>query len=183
MSFGRRRVAYPVLFISRFPTNNPLAEPDKSQHAPDVILIDVKGTPRPQPRPRFVRGRVISTADANAKRWIAAVEAASRVALAEHGKQDGPLSVLMSFHFPTKDASRHGLPHTHRPDADNLAKLALDSLMRAGLIADDAAVSCLVARKTWAASPLAGVSITVSPDRRVRLPSPETPPDWLREGA
>lgn len=161
----------------------PLPNPTTTTTLPGVILIEVKGTPRPQPRPRFVRGRVISTADANAKRWIAAVEAASRVSLAEHGKQAGPLAVLMSFHFPTADASRHGLPHTSRPDADNLAKLALDSLMRAGLIADDAAVSCLTARKSWSHASQAGVAITVAPDRRARLPCPENPPAWLQAGA
>ncbi len=161
-------------------TNNPLAPPDNNRHAPAVILIDVKGTPRPQPRPRFVRGRTVSTADANAKRWIASVEAATRAALAEHGQQTGPLSVLLSFHFPTPKKDRHGLPHTHVPDADNLAKLVLDSLMRAGLFKDDSAISCLVARKTWAASPSAGVSITIGPDRRVSLPQP-TGPAWLAD--
>jgi Holliday junction resolvase RusA-like endonuclease len=80
--------------------------------------------------------------------------------------------------MPTNDKKRWGLPHTLRPDSDNLAKLVLDSLMRAGLFKDDSAVSCLVARKTWSPSPLAGVAITIGPDRRVSLPQP-TGPAWL----
>ena len=141
-------------------------------------MLTVKGTPRPQPRPRFVRGRVISIADPNAKRWAANVEAVARQAVREHGKQSGPLSVCMGFDMPTKDTKRWGLPHTLRPDSDNLAKLVLDCLMRAGLFDDDAAVSCLVARKTWEGVSLAGVSLTVAPDRRVPVVGGRAP-GWL----
>lgn len=143
-----------------------------------MILLTVKGTPRPQPRPRFVRGRVVSTADANARRWKASVEAAARQAVKDHGQLSGPLSVSLGFEMPTQDKKRHGLPHTMRPDSDNLAKLVLDALMSAGLIGDDSAVSLLTVRKTWAASPLAGVSLAVEPDRRVSLPA-ASPPAWL----
>lgn len=107
------------------------------------------------------------------------MEAVARKVAAERGKATGPLSVLIDFTFPTKVASRHGQPHTSRPDADNLAKLILDCLMRAGLIGDDAAVSCVVARKTWGKASHAGASIVVGPDRRVVLPPDPTRPDWL----
>lgn len=141
-------------------------------------MLTVKGTPRPQPRPRFVRGRVVSTADPNARRWKANVEAVARAAAREHGQQSGPLAVSLGFEMPTADKKRWGLPHTMRPDSDNLAKLVLDALMSAGLIGDDSAVSLLTVRKTWAASPLAGVSLTVAPDQRVPLPA-ASPPAWL----
>lgn len=155
-----------------------MPNPTAADTLPAVILIDVKGTPRPQPRPRFVRGRVVSTADPNAKRWKAGVEAVARVALGEHGQQSGPLSVSLNFEMPTADKKRWGLPHTLRPDSDNLAKLVLDALMSAGLIGDDSAVSCLLVRKTWAASPLAGVSLAIAADARVPLEKPQ-PPAWL----
>ncbi|CAB4183215.1 Rus Holliday junction resolvase [uncultured Caudovirales phage] len=113
------------------------------------IILDVQGTPRPQPRPRFVRGRVVSTADANARRWIATVEAGAKALVELRGKQSGPLAVAIGFRFPTRDKARHGKPHTFRPDVDNLAKLILDCLMRAGLIDDDACVSSLAVQKTW----------------------------------
>jgi Holliday junction resolvase RusA-like endonuclease len=80
--------------------------------------------------------------------------------------------------MPTADKKRWGLPHTLRPDSDNLAKLVLDAMMAAGLIGDDSAVSLLTVRKTWAAPPLAGVSLTVAPDQRAPLPT-ASPPPWL----
>ena len=159
-------------------TNNPLDRPVSRRHVADVILLTVKGTPRPQPRPRFVRGRVVSTADPNARRWKASVEAVARQAAKEHGQQSGPLSVSLGFEMPTADKKRHGLPHTMRPDSDNLAKLVLDAMMSAGLIGDDSAVSCLIVRKTWSPSPLAGVSLAVAADARVPLPASSTPA-WL----
>ena len=143
-----------------------------------MILLTVKGTPRPQPRPRFVQGRVVSTADPNARRWKAGVEAVARQAAKEHGQQSGPLSVSLTFEMPTADKKRHGRPHTLRPDSDNLAKLVLDAMMSAGLIGDDSAVSCLIVRKTWSPSPLAGVSLAISADARVPL-AEDKPPAWL----
>lgn len=100
-----------------------------------------------------MRGRVISTADANAKRWIATVEAACRTAAAVAGKVQGPVAVVLHFRFPTKDKARIDQPHTSRPDADNLAKLVLDSAMRAGLIGDDAGVARLLVIKSWSDQP------------------------------
>jgi Holliday junction resolvase RusA-like endonuclease len=140
------------------------------------IVLDVQGIPRPQPRPRFVRGRVISTADANAKRWIQTVETGARALVEMKGQQTGALVVCIGFRFPTKDKTRHGKPHTHRPDLDNLAKLILDCLMRAGLIADDACVSSLSVQKTWDAEARAVVWI----EQDVREDSePTPPPRWL----
>jgi Holliday junction resolvase RusA-like endonuclease len=65
-----------------------------------------------------------------------------------------------------------------RPDSDNLAKLVLDAMMSAGLIGDDSAVSCLIVRKTWTPSPLAGVSVALAVDQRVPLPAASAPA-WL----
>ena len=144
-----------------------------------MIVVNVTGTPRPQPRPRFVRGRVISTADANAKRWVIQVETASRRAKAATGKLDGAVAVVIDFTLPTKDEPRHGKPHTSRPDADNLAKLVLDCIMRAGLIGDDAAVSSLTVRKTWGDTSHAGASLTIAPDSRFPSPPDMGRPDWI----
>lgn len=140
------------------------------------IILDVQGVPRPQPRPRFVRGRVISTADANAKRWIATVEAGARQLLELRGKQSGPLAVAIGFRFPTKDKARHGKPHTFRPDVDNLAKLILDCLMRAGLIGDDATVSSLAVQKTW--DEMGRAVVWIEPDDR-KESEPTPSPRWL----
>lgn len=80
--------------------------------------------------------------------------------------------------MPTKDSKRHGLPHTHVPDADNLAKLALDALQRAGTLANDSAVSSLSVRKVWASGDQAGASFLLEPDGHVPLAQP--PPSWLK---
>ena len=146
----------------------------------DIVLLNVEGTPRPQPRPRFVKGRVISTADANAKRWKHLVQSAAQSAAQAHGQIQGEaVAVVMRFDLPTPKVERHGLPHTFRPDADNLAKLALDAVMLAGLLKDDAAVSTLVVTKTWAAQ--GGMIMTLHQDDRTQsnIP-PNRIPDWIQ---
>ena len=144
------------------------------------ILFAVAGIPRPQPRPRLCRGRVVSTADANARRWVALVEAAARQAVAARGQiPAGAVAVAMAFRFPTPKAARHGLPHTFRPDADNLAKLALDAMMRAGLLRDDAAVSALTIRKVW--HPDAGADFALALDIQPPAVQAEQPrPAWVK---
>jgi Holliday junction resolvase RusA-like endonuclease len=91
----------------------------------------------------------------------------------------GAVAVVMRFDMPTPKADRHGLPHTFRPDADNLAKLALDAVMDAGLLKDDAAVSTLVVTKTWAAK--GGLVMTLHADDRKVSPVPaDRFPDWIQ---
>ena len=146
----------------------------------DIVLLNIEGTPRPQPRPRFVGGRVVSTADANARRWKDLVKAAGKMAADAHGVIAAQaVAVVMRFDMPTPKADRHGLPHTFRPDADNLAKLALDAVMDAGLLKDDAAVSTLVVTKTWAGK--GGLVMTLHLDDRVPSPVPASRfPDWIQ---
>ena len=134
------------------------------------IMLEIDGIPRPQPRPRFVRGRVISCADAHAKRWIAAVEAKARGLRHQDGPLKGGLFVGLSFTFPAGAKRQEGEAHTSRPDADNLAKLVLDCLMRAGMIGDDAIVSQLLIRKSYGAKP--GVLIYLNEDKRSSRPAP-----------
>ena len=133
-------------------------------------MLQVQGIPRPQPRPRFARGRVISCADANAKRWISAVEAKARELRHQDAPLKGGLFVGLAFTFPASKGRQEGDPHTSRPDADNLAKLVLDCLMRAGLIGDDAIVSSLMIKKSYGADP--GVLIYLAEDRRSTRPAP-----------
>jgi Holliday junction resolvase RusA-like endonuclease len=145
----------------------------------DIVLLNIEGNPRPQPRPRLCRGRVVSTADANARRWKDLVTAAGKMAADAHGQIGAPaVAVVMRFDMPTPKADRHGLPHTFRPDADNLAKLALDAIMSAGLLKDDAAVSTLVVTKTWAAK--GALTMTLHQDDRTPSPVPaDRFPDWI----
>lgn len=146
----------------------------------DIVLLNVEGNPRPQPRPRFVRGRVVSTADANAKRWKDQILNTARLAVEAHGQIKVPaVAVVLRFDIATNKADRYGKPHTFRPDADNLAKLALDAVMDAGLLKDDAAVSTLVVTKTWAAK--GGLVMTLHDDDRTPSPVPASRfPDWIQ---
>lgn len=87
--------------------------------------------------------------------------------------------MCLAFDFATPQKPRHGLPHLHRPDADNLAKLALDQVVRAGLLKDDSSVSSLVVTKTWAAK--GGLCATITKDNRTNQPKPEVldHPRWV----
>jgi Holliday junction resolvase RusA-like endonuclease len=80
--------------------------------------------------------------------------------------------------MPTRHKDRHGKPHTSVPDTDNLAKLALDAMVRVGLISDDSKVSSLSVQKIWAREP--GADFVVSPDLPVPIQTPALPPpDWV----
>lgn len=144
--------------------------------ATDALIIHVAGAPRPLPRPRFVPGRrkPVSIADPRARAWARAIEAAARsVPRAEW--MTGPCRVSCWFYMPTAKAERWGRPHTARPDADNLAKMALDCLERAGALPlGDAKVASLEAEKRWARA--GGAVIEVRPWRAESGAEKETAP-------
>lgn len=142
------------------------------------MLIQVKGTPRPQPRPRFVKGRAVSCADLNARRWIAQVELEARRALQANQELKGALAVRLAFRMPTKDKTRTGQAHLATPDADNLAKLALDCFQRAGLLANDSAVWRLEITKAWSSPADSGLDAELSQETPGALQGPAWP-DWL----
>lgn len=140
----------------------------------EPVQIFIPGTPRPQPRPRFAKGRVIATADPLARRWMNAVEFYAKQTisnlggpkLVRHylGDKGEPIHAEMYFLFPTqpRNADRYGKPHLKVPDVDNLAKLILDCFVRRGLIlGDDSRVCSLAVRKNWCKIPDAGAMITL----------------------
>jgi Holliday junction resolvase RusA-like endonuclease len=146
----------------------------------EPVQIFIPGTPRPQPRPRFAKGRVIATADPLAQRWTHAVEFYAKQTinnlggpnLIRHylGDKGEAIRADMYFLFPTqpRNAERYGLPHLKVPDADNLAKLILDAFVRRGLIlGDDSRVSELYVRKNWCKVADAGCMVTLTLQRRV----------------
>lgn len=127
-----------------------------------MIALHVNGTPRPQPRPRFVGGRVVSTASRHAKFWRNSVMREARVALDRVGPARGDVELDATFYFETPRAERHGKPHTARPDADNLVKLVMDVLADAGILPKgDAVVARVISSKLWAAQP--GAVIVLKP--------------------
>jgi Holliday junction resolvase RusA-like endonuclease len=113
----------------------------------DVVCL---GTPRPKARPRFVKGRVVSTVGDHELLWRGTLEKEIRHAWSTSKKPfDCALIVDASFYFEAKKADRLGLPHTQRPDKDNLEKLCLDVLKKERVIKDDALVVGGETTKEW----------------------------------
>lgn len=144
-----------------------------------TLVLIARGFPRPQPRPRLCKDRILSVADPNAKVWIATVERAARhllegiggtAALRHWLTPTDAVSVRMLFRFPmtsgrkASQAGREpGSPHTRTPDADNLGKLVLDCLVRSGLLGgDDSRVASLSVTKVWDEEDKAGVTVLLS---------------------
>jgi Holliday junction resolvase RusA-like endonuclease len=145
------------------------------------IIMITQGHPRPQPRPRVIRGRAISTLDPLASSWKARIRASSSAIPRELGSlAPGPLSCSMAFLMPTKDAARFGKPHTQVPDLDNLAKLVLDAIQDTGLIANDSHVALLSVSKSWAPADKAGVIVELENLEAQPGPLGSAKPDWLK---
>lgn len=134
-----------------------------------ILTIHVRGTPRPQPRGRHVGGHVVSTADKKAKLWRTVIEWRAKEAMIRSGRYGmrgdfplaGAVDVSTTWYFATPRADRWGTPHTHKPDRDNLDKLALDCLKSVGMLKDDCIVSDGTLRKRWARE--GGCVIEVTP--------------------
>lgn len=154
------------------------------------LLITLVGTPRPLPRPRFIRGRAVSIASPKAKAYALALQRAAREAVSNYGpdavRQEFArhgLAVSILAEFPTRRTERWGQAHTVRSDGDNIAKAALDHLQKAGALGgDDSRVAELVVVKRWAARGKLSITITA-----IEHDTPEPPscmsvleaPGWL----
>lgn len=145
-----------------------------------TTVFTVNGTPRPQPRPRFVKGHVVSMADPGTRLWRAKVVAVC--AELPMLPQETPLAVEMLFRMPTAKANRINLAHTQTPDVDNLAKLILDAMQDANMLHNDSHVSRLTVLKRWATPGDAGVSVQICPDVP-KGDGPAKPPGWLLGGS
>lgn len=110
----------------------------------------VLGTPRPKARPRFFKGRVISTVGDHEKLWRDAIVREIRKVWTRTVKPfDCAMMVDASFYFEAKKADRLGQPHTFKPDKDNLEKMVLDLLKKESVIGDDALVAGGETTKEW----------------------------------
>ena len=122
-----------------------------------LLRFTAKGEPKPQGSARafVVKGRAVVTSDnKNLRPWRNTVSAACQDALAEAGITEpitGPVLVALIFTVP-KPKSR---PKTRRtwpdvkPDLDKLVRGALDAIVDAGAIKDDAQVVELVSAKDY----------------------------------
>lgn len=135
----------------------------------EPLTFTVHGTPRPQQRPRKVRGRFVSTTNPKLKLWRDAIERACRAALANRGDplplfgRGVAVSVSMRFTFaaPSSDPARFGTDHTQKPDKDNLEKAVLDVLELCRVFVNDSQVSRGPVSKVWGVRP--GLSVEIAP--------------------
>lgn len=117
------------------------------------VEFTVDGVPVPQGSKTIGRGGgKVWLRDANAtklKPWREKVAAAARDAGARF---DGPVTVTLMFTMPRPKKSRFKLPAV-KPDLDKLTRAVFDGLTDGGLIADDALVVELRARKIYGEEP------------------------------
>lgn len=145
------------------------------------VVFAVRGIPKPQGSGRsFVQGgrAVHVTTTAPLLAWRGAIAREARDALAAIPAATGPVAVVLEFRPKPRPAS-HYLPanrtrrirvlrldapvhHTSTPDADKLARAALDALTGIAF-EDDSQVASLAVSKRWpAVDEDLGVTIRIS---------------------
>jgi Holliday junction resolvase RusA-like endonuclease len=134
------------------------ATPEKQQA---TIQFFAQGTPKGQPRPRAFAmklgngkfsARVFDAGTSEG--WKSCVAMAAKPFLPPT-PLTGPLEMSIDFYFArparllTKKSPDGEIPHTSKPDVDNLAKAVLDALTQTGMLVDDSQVYSLVAAKFY----------------------------------
>ena len=119
------------------------------------MRFEVQAEPRPQPRPRFARGRAYEPA--TIKAFKAAVRSAAQAAMSGRPPSSTAVTVTLKFRRKFETTSRRF------GDADNLAKAVLDAL--AGVVfTDDSQITRLLVEKEK--SPVPSVIVTVGDNER-----------------
>lgn len=119
-----------------------------------MIAFDVYGEPAPQGSKRHVgNGRMIESS-AKVKPWRQDVVAAAREAMAGPNgwaALDGPLCIEMTFTLrkPASAPKKRTTYPDRKPDLSKLVRSTEDALVTAGLIADDARIVFMEARKVY----------------------------------
>lgn len=140
----------------------------KRTAAKDSLSFQVIGVALPAPRPSV--GRTGVYMDRRSEHWKFQVRDSAVEAMQEGAwprERRGPVEVWMRFVMVRRDSrtGASGLPHDCRPDLDNLVKLVMDGMTRAGVYKDDGAVVRIVASKRWQfrRERFAGVRVVVTP--------------------
>lgn len=142
-------------------------EPPNQPTGQTSWAFTVTGDPKAQPRPRLSKHGAYNPP--TAKAWKAGVVYSATMAGLRDLRLTGPVAVTMDFHMPRPQAHllrgsiRANAPmwHTVKPDADNLAKAALDALTDMGVWVDDSQVCDLHITKRYATDLAPGVHITI----------------------
>jgi crossover junction endodeoxyribonuclease RusA len=136
-----------------------------------MISFDVIGLPFPQGSKAAFNAKngkamMREAGGKNHAAWRNAVSEKAREVAAEHGKLDGPLTLLCVFHFPMPKSRNKAIqavgrcPKTTAPDGDKLLRAIGDALQAAGLVADDARFYDTRAIK-WETTDWTGATITI----------------------
>lgn len=72
----------------------------------------------------------------------------------------GPVSLSVTWYYPSYRSNLIGSYKTTRPDLDNTLKILCDALMSAGFLVDDAQIVNLSAKKCWGDP--SGISISIN---------------------
>lgn len=116
------------------------------------INVFVAGTPKPQPRPRRAGNRKGVYTPDTAKDWKMAILAAM---VGQNHMVDGPVRCKLTFLMPRpkrlyrKKDDMFEIPHTTKPDIDNLMKAVYDAMTQAGVWKDDSVVYMSESRKCY----------------------------------
>lgn len=150
------------------------------------LAFEVIGIPRPQPRPRFMKGRVVSTADPKAKLWRLMVKRTVTQAMDGREAFAGAvkLSVVFRFRPVVSKLSLIGQAHTHKPDASNLLKLVEDVMEECGVFRNDSQISKPEPVKLWAHEAGMGVVVEefVAGEEATGAEGLAVAPGWLTGG-
>jgi Holliday junction resolvase RusA-like endonuclease len=112
-----------------------------------VYSVFVEGTPRPQPRPRRGKyGKFYNPGTADG--WKEAIQAAFLTDRKPVIQGPVRLKVYFSFHRSTL-LGGEPVPHTVKPDIDNLKKAVMDALTEIHIWKDDSQVYADTGEKYW----------------------------------
>jgi Holliday junction resolvase RusA-like endonuclease len=149
---------------------------ETAEYNDDPVVLEFIGLPHPQGSKSGVwnerLGRVLvleGKSDQGRMKheaWRAAVSVGCRQWLTRHPRPPyaEPVQVDIEFRFPLPASGTHRHRHTTKPDLDKLVRATFDAMVVGGLLADDARVCGLIARKRYArGTETAGASVTVWP--------------------
>ena len=126
-----------------------------------IVHVDVLGIPAPQGSKRHVGRGILVESSTKVGPWREAVVAAATNQGAANARLDGPVTLDVSFYLPRPKAHFRAngelkptapFVQSNTPDLDKLLRSTLDALVQAAVIADDARVQTIEARKLYATS-------------------------------